>query len=372
MTQQGLAAVVGLFVALNVPAQAHAGAGTVRTRNVAVVVFEGVELLDFSGPLQVFAAAARFGEVRGQPAYNVYTMARTKAPIKSHGILQVVPQYSIDDAPAPDIIVLPGGDTSSLQADPRFMQWVKTNAARAELAMSVCTGAFVLGEAGLLDGHAATTYYQAVDGLRKAVPRANVQEGRRFIDAGRVLTTAGVSAGIDGALHVVARLSGRVVADETARYMEYRWNPEPYLSRNYSMLTPGLDARGRAAQSALLLEHAQSWPEAIKAWRALTHDDAKDGYAWHRLAFALYSTGDMTGAIAAEKRAVALPDVRVEAMVNLACMYARTGKRDDALTMLEQAVEAGFKQRGYLQQEEDFTSLRHEPRFLRLLERLLT
>ncbi|HJZ86691.1 MAG TPA: DJ-1/PfpI family protein [Polyangia bacterium] len=372
MTQQAWAALVGLFVAIGLlpSGQGKAAPRAPRTRNVAVVVFEGVELLDFAGPLQVFAAAAQFGEMRGQPAFHVYTMARTKSPVKSHGVLQVVPEYSIDDAPPPDIIVLPGGDTSSLQEDPRFMQWVKDNAARAEVSMSVCTGAFVLGRAGLLDGHTATTWYNAVEGLRKAMPRANVQEGRRFVDEGRVVTTAGVSAGIDGALHIVARLLGRAIADETARYLEYRWTPEPYLAKHYSLLTPGLDGRGRALQMARLLEREQSWPEAIKAWRALTQENAKDGYAWHRLAFALYHTGDLAGAIAAAQRAAALPDVRADALVNLACYYVHAGRRADALTALEQAVDAGLKGRWRLQGDEDLAPLHGEPRFQKLLARL--
>lgn len=233
-----------------------AGAATVpATRNVAIVVFDGVELLDFAGPTQVFAAAADFGAVGGKPAFRVYTVARTKEPIVSHGILRIVPEYSIDDAPPPDIVVLPGGDARPLIDDPRFVDWVKRNGARADVvSMSVCTGAFVLGKAGLLDGRSATTWYDAIDRLRRAVPAAKVEDGRRFIDEGRVLTTAGVSAGIDGALHLVARLLGRAVADRTARYMEYRWTPEPYLARTYPLLTPGLDERGRAHQLADLLE----------------------------------------------------------------------------------------------------------------------
>jgi putative intracellular protease/amidase len=336
------------------------------TRNVAIVVFDGVELLDFAGPLQVFAAAAEFGAVRDKPAFRVYTVARSKAPIKSHGILEVVPEFSIDDAPPADIVVLPGGDTSALRDDPRFMDWLSRTAARGELAMSVCTGAFLLGKAGLLDGKAATTWFDAIDRLRAAVPRANVQEGRRFIDEGRVVTTAGVSAGIDGALHVVARLLGRAVADQTARYMEYRWTPEPYLAKRYSLLTPGLDERGRAWQTAGLFERENSWQEAAKAYRAMVQADAKDAPAWNRLAVALAYAGDLPGAIAAGERAAKLPEGRIDALVNLACLYTRAGRRADALAALEQAVAAGLTERRKLA-DDDLAPLRGEPRFQKLL-----
>jgi transcriptional regulator GlxA family with amidase domain len=203
------------------------------TRNVAIVVYEGVELLDFAGPGEVFSAAAGFGAVGDQPAFRVYTVATSKSPITSQGFLKVVPDFSIDDAPRPDLIVLPGGNSGTLTNDARFMAWAVKAFATAEVSMSVCTGAFVLGKAGLLDGKTVTTWFGATERLRKAVPGTSVQEGRRFIDQGRIVTTAGVSAGVDGALHVVARLLGRDVADKTARYMEYRWTPEPYLVETY-------------------------------------------------------------------------------------------------------------------------------------------
>jgi len=122
------------------------------------------------------------------------------------------------------------------------------------VTISVCTGAFVLAKAGALDGKNATTWFGATERLRQMVPKATVLDGRRFIDEGRIVTTAGVSAGIDGALHLVARLAGRAVADQTARYMEYHWVAEPYLAQTYSLLNPSLDERGRASQRAALLE----------------------------------------------------------------------------------------------------------------------
>jgi transcriptional regulator GlxA family with amidase domain len=245
-------AVVSLLLLLGAAptlSNAHPTARSVKpaTRNVAIVLYEGVELLDFAGPGEVFSAAANFGAVGGQPAFRVYTVATSKAPLTSQGFLKVLPDFTIDDAPAPDLIVIPGGNSATLTNDTRFMAWARKAFTGAEVSLSVCTGAFVLGKAGLLDGRSATTWFGAIENLRKAVPQATVQEGRRFIDQGPVVTTAGVSAGIDGALHVVARLLGRDVAERTAQYMEYRWSPEPYLVGSYAA-TPS--SRGNSEASA--------------------------------------------------------------------------------------------------------------------------
>jgi len=205
-----------------------------KTRNVAIVLYDRVELLDFAGPGEVFAAAARIGATGDTPAFRVYTVGRTKAPLTSEGFVQITPEFSVEDAPKPDLVVFPGGGVGSIVGDPVLMAWAKSAVDSAEIAVSVCNGAFVLGSLGVLDGKTVTTHFGAMPRLRSSFPKANVQEGRRFVDNGKIVTTAGVSAGIDGALHVVARLLGRAAADETARYMEYRWAPEPYLSQTYA------------------------------------------------------------------------------------------------------------------------------------------
>ncbi|HMK72556.1 MAG TPA: DJ-1/PfpI family protein, partial [Myxococcaceae bacterium] len=145
-----------------------------KTRNVAIVLYPAVELLDFAGPGEVFAAAANFGAFRDKPAFNVYTVATTKAPVVSQGFVRITPDYSIEDAPPPDILVLPGGSSGNLADDARFMAWAGKAIAASEISMSVCSGAFVLAKAGVLDGRAATTWYGAVDHLRMAYPKVNV------------------------------------------------------------------------------------------------------------------------------------------------------------------------------------------------------
>jgi putative intracellular protease/amidase len=217
------------------------------TRNVAVVIYQGVEVLDFTGPAQVFASAAQFGSKGQEKAFNVYTVSKTKDPIVSHDFLNVVPNYGIADAPKPDIIVLPGGSSDNVIKDGEWMAWVKSSADGAENVLTVCTGAFIAGKIGLLDGLDTTTWYNAVPGLAKEFPKTNVIPGRRFIDSGKIITTAGVSAGIDGALHFVARTLGRYVADRTAEYMEYKWSPESYQTALSAAQPAPRCARPRAA-----------------------------------------------------------------------------------------------------------------------------
>ncbi len=193
-------------------------------RNVAILIFDDVEVLDFAGPYEVFTVAARVGD--GPPPFDVYTVAPT-SPVSARGGLAIMPHYTLAECPRPDLLLVPGGQgTRPLLADDALLTWIAARAAGAELLLSVCTGALLLGKAGLLDGLRATTYHTAFDLLRAVAPKATVDEDRRFVDNGRVITSAGVSAGIDMALHVVARLLGADHARATAAYMEYRWQPE--------------------------------------------------------------------------------------------------------------------------------------------------
>ena len=199
-------------------APAHA-APNVATRNVAIVIYDGVELLDFSGPGEVFGAAGR-----GR-AFNAYTVAQRATPVHSVASVIITPAYTIENAPRPDIIVIPGGNADNAMTE-EMVTWIQRAAKDAEIVMSVCNGAFVLAKAGLLDGLEATTHHGSIEGLREFAPKTVVHADRRYVDNGKVITAAGVSAGIDASLHVVTRLLGEKVAAETARYMEYTMNPE--------------------------------------------------------------------------------------------------------------------------------------------------
>jgi transcriptional regulator GlxA family with amidase domain len=181
---------------------------------------EGVEVLDFAGPMEVFAAAG----------FKIFTVSRKKGPVISQGILRIMPDYTIDDAPPFDILAFFGGGTNAATKDTGLIAWIESRRASTSYFFSVCTGAFILGKAGLLDGLSATTFHSSIEALRAAQPRTRVLEKVRFVDNGRVITTAGISAGIDGALHLVTRLKGEEAAKDAAAYMEYdRWIPNQGL-----------------------------------------------------------------------------------------------------------------------------------------------
>jgi putative intracellular protease/amidase len=214
-------------------------------KNVAIMVWNGVELLDFAGPGEVFAAA----RAAGGPAYNVFTVGITKEPILSQGFVRVTPQYSIEDSPPPDILVLPGGGTNVPMNDANTMAWVKRVSNDADVVMSVCTGAFILARLGLLNGLEATTWHGAIEDFRRAAPNVTVLENRRYVDNGDVITAAGVSAGIDAALHVVRRMIGPEAAKRTARYMEYEWSEAAQQGRASTAATDGATESAATART---------------------------------------------------------------------------------------------------------------------------
>lgn len=208
-----------LAVFSTVPAQKAVEPKQPERRTVAILVHEGVELLDFAGPGEVFAVSK--GE-RGR-AFDVHLVAASRKPIKSQRFVEIIPGKTFDELPDPDIVVIPGGATRRAMDDLKTLAWIEKAAPKAEVVLSVCTGAVMLASAGLLDDLEATTHWGALDHLRRAAPKTKVHAKCRFVDNGGIVTTAGVSAGIDGALHVVERLLGLASAKYTARYMEYRW-----------------------------------------------------------------------------------------------------------------------------------------------------
>ncbi len=193
------------------------------TRNVAVLLFPGVELLDFAGPFEVFSVAARWSD---PPALNVFTVAEKKEPVVAYNGVSINPHHLLAECPAPDLLVVPGGQGTRREINNEaLVGWIGRASAKAEVALSVCTGALLLGKAGLLDGLSATTHHAAIDLLRQVAPAATIREGVRFIDNGKVVTSAGIATGLDAALHVVGKLLGQEQSEKTARHMEYPWHP---------------------------------------------------------------------------------------------------------------------------------------------------
>jgi transcriptional regulator GlxA family with amidase domain len=196
------------------------------TLTVGLYVFDGVEALDFAGPFEVFTTAARL-HARAYPQapalLRVCTVGRTRAGVRARAGLEIRPDHAIDEALPFDVLVVPGGVVTDELDKADVSAWIAAQRARVPLIASVCTGAFLLARAGLLDGLRATTHWEDVAELREMFPRVEVVEGVRWVDEGAVVTSAGISAGIDMSLHLVERLHDRALALRTARQMDFDW-----------------------------------------------------------------------------------------------------------------------------------------------------
>jgi transcriptional regulator GlxA family with amidase domain len=220
-------AIVGLALAMAVvalPGRADdAAPAAPKVRTVAILVFNGMDIQDFAGPTDVFFyASASSG---GKAIFRQFVVAKTMDPISSQGFIKIAPNVTFADCPKPDILVIPGGDVTRVMNDEETIKWIKSTGADSERVLSVCTGALVLQTAGFLDGKKATTHWGSITRLRDKAPKTEVIENVRYVDSGQVVTSAGVSAGIDMSLHVVAKLLGFETAKLTARRMEYEWKP---------------------------------------------------------------------------------------------------------------------------------------------------
>lgn len=192
------------------------------SRTVAILVFDDAEVLDVTGPFEVFSIA---GRRHGLTPFQVVLVSERPGPVTLRNGLVIQPGFTLDTAPPAEILLIPGGPGTRRElGNPALLRWIGEAAGRAELVLSVCTGALLLGRAGLLDGLGATTHHASYQLLREVAPRAIVREHERFIDNGPVIVSAGVAAGIDMALHVVERLVGPELAEEAAQYMEYHWD----------------------------------------------------------------------------------------------------------------------------------------------------
>lgn len=187
--------------------------------NVAIIVFNGVETLDFCGPLEVFSAANIASE---QQFFNVYTFAADTSPITTINGLSVNPRFGFEDLPDPDILVIPGGEGSrSVITNPNVLRFVELLYHKSQYTFSVCSGARILAVLGLLDGKKFTTHHSVFDDVQMLAPKAFVRPNNRFTDNGKILTSAGVAAGIDLSFYLLEKIKGKEIAQLTARYMEY-------------------------------------------------------------------------------------------------------------------------------------------------------
>ncbi len=198
-------------------------------RNVAILIFPEVEVLDFAGPFEVFAVT---DELSGGTLFNVFTVAESPGSVRARNGLKIVPEHTLESTPPPQVLVIPGGaGTRPLLNKPSLLEWIRQRHRHAEHIVSVCTGSLVLARAGLLGNLRATTHYENFAELAALAPNTDIDETTRFIDNGQILTSAGISAGIDVSLHLVARLHGAPTAEKTARCMEYHWRNDLGVQR---------------------------------------------------------------------------------------------------------------------------------------------
>jgi transcriptional regulator GlxA family with amidase domain len=193
-------------------------------KRVGILLFPAVEVLDFAGPYEVFSVT-RLDEARRRDdpsPFEVLLVAEKAEPVVATGGLRVIPDVTVDACPRLDVLVVPGGWGTRTEIDnQRLIQWIGKRAQEVETLTSVCTGSMMLGKAGLLDGRRATTHWRALDWMRESFPTVTVEEKLHVVEDGNVLTSAGISAGIDMALRVVARYHGEAIGRATAKNMEY-------------------------------------------------------------------------------------------------------------------------------------------------------
>lgn len=197
-----------------------------RPLNVVILLYPDIEILDFAGPYEVFSVATRVALRDGlsaHPPFRVRTVAASRDLLPARYALRVQPDADFTDELNCDLLIVPGGVIDQPLNDPATLAWIRKMAARAGLLTSVCSGALILAKTGLLEGHSVTTHWADIEELRADYPDLDVRENVPYVDSGALVTSAGISAGIDMSLHLVARLLGAEAGRTTARQMQYEW-----------------------------------------------------------------------------------------------------------------------------------------------------
>lgn len=186
---------------------------------VGIYIFDDVEVLDFAGPFEVFAVT---DELSDYQLFEVFTVSQDGKQISARNGLKVQPDYSFDNHPAIDLLIIPGGmGTRVVIKDNAPLEWIAKVHPNTKITMTVCTGSLLLAKLGLLDGQPATSHHTVFDFLRKIAPTIEIKENERFVDNGHIMTAGGISAGIDLSLYVVEKIFGKTVVNGTRKEMEY-------------------------------------------------------------------------------------------------------------------------------------------------------
>ncbi|MDB9515905.1 DJ-1/PfpI family protein [Roseofilum reptotaenium CS-1145] len=189
--------------------------------NIGIYIYEEAEVLDFSGPFEVFSTAARLSEE--VDLFNVFLVAESNEPIKARGGYMVLPNFGFSNHPSIDLLIVVGGVHIHEMRKTHVIEWISLQANKASIVASVCTGAFLLAQAGVLKSNKVTTHWEDTDDLRRLFPKLDVVEGVRWVDEGNLLTSGGISAGIDMSLHIVGKVTEEALALRTAKQMEFAW-----------------------------------------------------------------------------------------------------------------------------------------------------
>lgn len=200
------------------------------THQVTILVFDDVEALDFAGPYEVFTTASRVhgrSHPNDPPLFATQCVARHADPISARAGLRILPDSTFAACTHTDVLIVPGGVVDAAMACEQTIAWIAATATSATTVASVCTGAFLLARSGVLTHGPVTTHWEDVEDLQQMFPALQVQTGKRWISQGHITTSAGISAGIDMCLHLVATLAGHELAARTARQMDYAWQAQP-------------------------------------------------------------------------------------------------------------------------------------------------
>jgi transcriptional regulator GlxA family with amidase domain len=186
---------------------------------VAILLDDGATVIDFAGPWEAFQDAG----VANVPGFELFTVAPSAAPLRASAGLQIVPDYTLDTAPQPNVVVIPaqGGGRQVAPTTEAKIAWLRHVQANADVVMSICTGAFLLARTGLIDGLFSTTHHDFYDQFAQAFPHVHLVRGRRFVDNGKFVSGGGLTSGVDAALHIIARYYGVDAARRSAAYMEH-------------------------------------------------------------------------------------------------------------------------------------------------------
>lgn len=189
--------------------------------NIGIYIYNDAEVLDFSGPYEVFSTASRIS--KDSKPFDVFMVGESGETVTARAGYRVIPDYGFHNHPEIDVLIIAGGLHSGEMENALAINWISEQAKRASIVASVCTGAFLLAQAGVLDAHRATTHWEDISDLQGMFPDLAVVEGVRWVDEGDILTSGGISAGIDMSLHLVGRLVSHELATRTAKQMEFSW-----------------------------------------------------------------------------------------------------------------------------------------------------